>query len=69
MAARVWARAPSDAFHALVPYTVVIAELDEGPRLMGHAPVGTTIGSRVRATTFEFDGHPLLRFVPVNGDG
>lgn len=63
-AVTVISRAPSEAFRPLVPYTVVIVELDEGARLMGHAQAGTAIGSRVRATTFEWNGNPLLRFVP-----
>ena len=68
-AVTVISRAPSEAFRPLVPYTVVIVELDEGARLMGHAQAGTTPGSRVRATPFELNGHPLLRFIPVDGDG
>lgn len=38
-------RAPSDEFRALAPYTLVIVQLDEGPRLMAHAASGVQIGS------------------------
>lgn len=55
-------RAPTEAFQALVPYTLVLATLDEGPRVMGHAEPGVGIGDRVRAEVFQFDGQPLLRF-------
>lgn len=63
-AVTVVARAPSDAFRPLVPYTLVIAALDEGPRLMGHGVVGATIGDRVVASYFEHDGRTLIRFEP-----
>ena len=55
-------RAPSEEFRALAPYTLAIVELDEGPRLMGHAPAGTSIGDRVRAGYFAFGGRNLVRF-------
>ena len=59
------ARAPSDEFRALVPYTLVIAQLDEGPRLMAHALPGVRIGERVRAGFFERQGRTLVRFAPT----
>ncbi|MPM39418.1 hypothetical protein SDC9_86051 [bioreactor metagenome] len=55
-------RAPSDDFRALAPYTLVIVELDEGPRLMGHADAAVQMGQRVRAGYFEHQGRTLLRF-------
>ena len=55
-------RAPSDEFRALAPYTLVIVELDEGPRLMGHAQADVQIGQRVQAGYFEHQGRTLLRF-------
>lgn len=64
-ATTVVARAPSEDFRALVPYTLVIVQLDEGPRLMGHAATGVQIGECVRAEFFEHLGRPLLRFVPA----
>lgn len=57
-------RAPSDEFRALAPYTLVIAQLDEGPRLMAHAQPGVRIGERVQAGFFEHQGRVLVRFSP-----
>ncbi len=57
-------RAPSDAFRPLVPYTLVIATLDEGPRLMAHGVAGARIDDRVVARYFEHDGRILVRFEP-----
>lgn len=66
-AVTVVARAPSDAFRALAPYTLVIAQLDEGPRLMAHADAGARIGDRVTAGFFEHDGRTLVRFSARSG--
>jgi uncharacterized OB-fold protein len=59
------ARAPSDEFRPLAPYTLVIVTLDEGPRLMGHALPGTAIGDRVSSGFFEHNGRHLIRFQPA----
>ena len=59
------ARAPSDEFRALAPYTLVLVQLDEGPHLMAHATAGLRIGDRVRAGFFEHQGRTLVRFAPV----
>ena len=56
------ARAPSDEFRPLAPYALAIVELDEGPRLMGHAPADARIGDRVIAGFFDFGGRRLIRF-------
>lgn len=64
-AAAVVSRAPSDAFRALAPYTLVLAELDEGPRLMGHAEAGMQIGTRVQARFFRHQERMLVRFVAI----
>ncbi|MCA7083084.1 OB-fold domain-containing protein [Cupriavidus cauae] len=56
------ARAPDDSFRTLVPYTLVLATLDEGPRVMGHAEPGVAIGDRVRAGFFRHGAQTLLRF-------
>ncbi len=64
VAASVVKRAPSDAFRPLVPYTLVLVELDEGPRVMGHATPGTAIGDHVKAGTFSHERRSLLRFSP-----
>ena len=61
-ATSVVARAPSDAYKALVPYTLVLVDLDEGARLMGHAEPGVAIGERVTAGFFEHEGRRLIRF-------
>lgn len=66
-AVTVVSRAPSDAFRALAPYTLVIAQLDEGPRLMAHAMPGARIGDRVTAGFFVHDGRTLVRFSPATG--
>ncbi len=57
-------RAPSDEYRPRAPYTLVIVELDEGARLMGHAAPGVAIGQRVRAGFFEHLGRQLIRFTP-----
>ena len=58
-------RAPSDDFRELAPYTLVIAELDEGPRLMGHAHPAVHIGARVKADFFQHKERSLIRFIPL----
>lgn len=64
-AATVVARAPSDEFRALAPYTLALVDLDEGPRLMAHTVAGVTIGERVSATFFPFGGRTLVRFETI----
>ena len=66
-AVTVVSRAPSDAFRALAPYTLVIAQLDEGPRLMAHGDPGARIGDRVTAGFFTHDGRTLIRFSAGTG--
>ena len=61
-AASVVTRAPSDAFRALAPYTLVLVDLDEGARVMGHAAPGTAIGDLVTASFFRHGERPLIRF-------
>lgn len=41
-------RAPDDVFRALVPYRLVLVDLDEGLRLMAHADPAVAVGDRVR---------------------
>lgn len=55
-------RAPADVYRELAPYTLVLATLDEGPRVMGHATPGVKIGDRVRAGFMPFGDGALLRF-------
>ena len=61
-AVTVVSRAPSDAFKPLAPYTLVLVDLEEGARLMGHAEPGLAIGDAVTAGFFEHEGHRLIRF-------
>jgi len=61
-AATTVARAPSEEFRALAPYALAIVELDEGPRLMGHAAPEVRIGDRVAAGFFKFGDRNLVRF-------
>jgi uncharacterized OB-fold protein len=41
-------RAPTDEFRALAPYRIVLVDLDEGFRMMGHGAPDLAIGDRVR---------------------
>jgi len=61
-AATVVTRAPSDEFKALAPYGVVLVDLDEGARLMGHGPINAKIGQRVQGEVFELGRRKLIRF-------
>lgn len=61
-AVAVVSRAPSDVFRPLAPYTLVLVDLDEGARRMGHADAGIAIGERVSAGFFEHAGRTLIRF-------
>jgi len=58
-------RAPTEAFRALVPYTLVLVDLDEGARLMGHGAAGLRIGDRVRGHCTGIAGQQLVRFEPL----
>ena len=55
-------RAPSDEFRALAPYLIVLVDLDEGYRMMGHGAAQLAIGERVRAGFFEHGRRHLPRF-------
>ena len=63
-AVTVVARAPSDYFRSLAPYTLVVVTLDEGARVMGHATAGIQIGQAVIATFFKHLDQTLVRFEP-----
>lgn len=56
-------RAPSPQFEALLPYTLVLVDMDDGGRLMGHGEPGLTIGAVVNATVFQLADRSLVRFV------
>jgi len=55
-------RAPSDEFRALLPYLIVLVDLDEGHRMMAHGAPGLAIGDRVGVRFFEHGGRHLPRF-------
>jgi uncharacterized protein len=57
-------RAPSEAWRALAPYTLVLVDLDEGPRVMAHGAAGLLIGERVQARIRLHAGRHLLTFEP-----
>ena len=63
-AVTVVARAPSDYFRSLAPYTLVVVTLDEGARVMAHAAPGVQIGQAVVATFFKHLDQTLVRFEP-----
>lgn len=67
-AVSVVARAPSEEFKPLAPYGLALVDLDEGARVMGHAPVDLRIGERVRAEVFSLGERRLLRFVRASAD-
>ena len=56
-------RAPSDDFKALAPYRIVLVDLEEGVRVMGHADPDLAIGDRVRCTVRRIAGRPLPHFI------
>ncbi len=55
-------RAPTEAWRALAPYTLVLVDLDEGPRVMAHGVPGLAIGARVQAEPVALAGQALVRF-------
>jgi uncharacterized OB-fold protein len=61
-AATVVHRAPDDAFRTLAPYGLVLVALDEGPRMMAHAPADLAIGDRVTLGFREVAGRIIPYF-------
>ena len=55
-------RAPSDAFRAIVPYRIVLVDMAEGFRVMGHADPSLTIGDAVTCRIETIAGRPLPFF-------
>lgn len=55
-------RAPSEALRALAPYLIVMIDMDEGFRVMGHGDPSLEIGDRVSARFVAFDGNVVPRF-------
>ncbi|BBK32235.1 hypothetical protein EDC65_1033 [Stella humosa] len=64
-AATLVTRAPSDAFRPLVPYAILLVDLDEGVRMMAHGMPGLAIGQRVAVTFLAHEGRHLPRFVAL----
>ena len=55
-------RAPSDAFRAIAPYRLVLVDMAEGFRMMGHADPSLVIGERVRCRVKTIAGRVLPYF-------
>lgn len=64
-------RAPSDAFRVLAPYTLVLVDLVEGPRVMAHGAPGLAIGDAVTARALKHADQHLVVFhrQPAAADG
>lgn len=61
------ARAPSKELQAFAPYTLVLVDLDEGCRVMGHGEQGLAIGARVNVRFREFGGAMTPIFIGAQG--
>ena len=55
-------RAPSDAFRAIAPYCIVLVDMAEGFRMMGHADPSLAIGEQVRCRVKTIAGRALPYF-------
>ena len=55
-------RAPSDDFRAVAPYRIVLVDVAEGFRMMGHGDPSLAIGDRVRCRIGTIAGRPLPFF-------
>jgi uncharacterized OB-fold protein len=62
------ARAPSPDFAALVPYDILLVDLDEGFRMMAHGAPGLVIGERVRVS-FRAHGQRALPYFRREAEG
>lgn len=56
-------RAPSDEFRAIVPYQMVLVDMAEGFRVMGHAQTGVAIGDAVRCEVRQIAGCAVPYFL------
>jgi uncharacterized OB-fold protein len=56
-------RAPSDEFRAIAPYRIVIVDLADGIRVMGHAEVDVLMDDQVRCEVRTSAGRSLPYFV------
>ena len=55
-------RAPTDEFRAVAPYRLVLVDVAEGFRMMGHAEPSVAIGDRVRCRVRTIAGRLLPYF-------
>ena len=55
-------RAPDERFKALVPYRLVLVDMKDGMRVMGHAQASLQIGDQVRCEIHTLAGQPLPFF-------
>lgn len=56
-------RAPSDEFRPLVPYAIVLVDMREGFRVMGHADAGLALDTAVRVELRLIAGREIPYFV------
>ncbi len=56
-------RAPSDEFRPLVPYAIVLVDMREGFRVMGHADPGLPLDAPVRGQMRQIAGREIAYFV------
>lgn len=55
-------RAPSDEFRAIAPYRIVLVDVSEGFRVMGHGDAELAIGDPVRCEVRQIAGRSLPFF-------
>ena len=55
-------RAPDERFKALVPYRLVLVDMQDGMRVMGHALASLQIGDQVHCEIHTLAGQPLPFF-------
>ena len=56
-------RAPSEEFRAIVPYSIVLVDMHEGFRVMGHAEPGLSLDTVVRCEMRRIAGRAIPFFV------
>lgn len=61
-------RAPTPEYRARTPYAIALVDLEEGPRVMGHAALDLAVGDTVQARFQDIDGRALPIFEPMGDD-
>ncbi len=56
-------RAPGPEFQSLLPYTLVLVELEQGPLILGHGVTMLQIGDRVTADFFDHGTAVIIWFI------